>query len=818
MEEAKVKFRRKKILLSLIHILFLFLTVIGISAMYLNANYGKGIKWIYDEVYEDSESFCAQLEADIERMFTYVGYRDMFETNGKLDMHKPIVGVSDGPGMEEEYTLDQIVRYAKTRGYYLDENFRLQGVPMSMDDDDEEITVDYQKYNPSFINGDFMDTRMTKEDLALDILEHLGEYYTIYYNFIENKTNLRFRIVYKSDSGTEKVYTNVPDMTLADLRGAGKYIYIPGNTIRMDSNLSYVPVNVATLLEIWNPYENDQNYMVVSVDTSYPNVDAYSEEAAEFKDARNMFIFGMGGVICGVVGCLATLAMLMLLSGHVVEGSEEIRLYPIDEIYTELCLLIWAVAAAVLLYFGRYVGIRLLSLFLAEEEWTFWNKMVKLVILYGCVVMCGFDMLRRYKSRTLWRNSLAQKAIEASKDYVGRATFAAGSAFCYFLFLGGNAAMLWGLVLLFAYRGEKLSYRILFYAFICFFIGVDGLVFHRMFRKSVQRDLLDEAISSISQGNTSYRIDVDRLTGKERDMGEHINNISSGLGAALREQVKSERLKADLITNVSHDIKTPLTSIINYVDLIKREKIQDPKIAAYLEVLDQKSQRLKTLTEDLVEASKASSGNMKLEISDINFVELVHQTNGEFEERFAERRLELVSGFPEDGLIIRADGRRLWRVLENLYTNAFKYAMENSRVYVDVKEDDGHVEFTMKNVSEKPLNISPDELTERFVRGDVARTTEGSGLGLSIAQSLTQLQGGVFSISIDGDLFKASVIFPLERIEHRMEKLSSAVLYEDPKAEKEFEAEQEAEKETEKETEQESAQETELCPETEDEK
>ena len=175
--------------------------------------------------------------------------------------------------------------------------------------------------------------------------------------------------------------------------------------------------------------------------------------------------------------------------------------------------------------------------------------------------------------------------------------------------------------------------------------------------------------------------------------------ISSGLDTALVQQVKSERLKADLITNVSHDIKTPLTSIINYVDLLKREKIQDPKIAAYLEVLDQKSQRLKTLTEDLVEASKASSGNMKLDMSDIDLVELVQQTNGEFEERFTMRRLDLVCSVPDEVLMIRADGRRLWRVLENLYTNAFKYAMEHSRVYVDVMEEDSQAIFNRNATS-----------------------------------------------------------------------------------------------------------------------
>ena len=248
----------------------------------------------------------------------------------------------------------------------------------------------------------------------------------------------------------------------------------------------------------------------------------------------------------------------------------------------------------------------------------------------------------------------------------------------------------------------------------------------------------------------------------EARLAEGLNRISDGLETALAEQVRSERLKADLITNVSHDIKTPLTSIINYVDLIKREHIENPTLQKYLEVLDQKSQRLKTLTEDLVEASKASSGNIKLEINDIDLVELVQQTTGEFEEKYALRRLELVNTLPNEVIIIEADGRRLWRVLENLYNNAFKYALENTRVYVGIEDHDSEVVFSIKNVSASPLNISPDELTERFVRGDVSRTTEGSGLGLSIAKSLTELQGGTFQVTIDGDLFKAEVSFPIK--------------------------------------------------------
>lgn len=766
MDKARIRFQRKKFLLTILHIIFVAMTVLGSSVMYLNANYGKGIRWIYDSAYEDSQAFCDQLTKDIDSIFTYVGYRGMFETDGRLDMSKKIVGITNGPDVEETYTLEQIVSYAKTRGYYLDENFEVAGVPMSMEDDDpdtvEELTVNFQSYNPE-LNVENLETRMTKEELALDILNNLGAYYKIYYNYIEKQTNLHFRIEYEDNEGNKEVFANDVDHTVDALKAMGKYLYIRGDSIKIDSNLASVPVNCAPLLEIWNPNDNDKNYIVLAVDTSYPNTDFYSREAAEFKQARDLFICGMGGVILGVIGAMATLAGLLILSGHVTEGSDEIRLHPIDEIYTEICVLLWAVATAVFLYFGRYVGIRLMSLFLMEEQWPYCNKIIKLVIIYASTMLCVFAMVRRYKARTLWSRSLAKRAINASSSYVGRAAYAAGTCFCFLMFLGFNAVMMWGILFLFVAKGEKLSYQILFYAAILLLIGVDGWTFHQMFKKAVQRDLLDNAISSISKGDTEYHIDTKQLTGKEQTMGEHINNISLGLASALKEQVKSERLKADLITNVSHDIKTPLTSIINYVDLLKREKIGNPKIAAYLEVLDQKSQRLKTLTEDLVEASKASSGNMKLEVSDINIVELVHQTNGEFEERFAMRRLELVSELPEEALIIRADGRRLWRVLENLYTNAVKYAMEHSRVYVDLREQDGCAVFTIKNVSETPLNISPDELTQRFVRGDVARTTEGSGLGLSIAQSLTQLQNGVFQVNIDGDLFKALVSFPLER-------------------------------------------------------
>ena len=278
----------------------------------------------------------------------------------------------------------------------------------------------------------------------------------------------------------------------------------------------------------------------------------------------------------------------------------------------------------------------------------------------------------------------------------------------------------------------------------------------------VQLNQLKTGTEKIAGGEPGYQIGTKHMTGIFKEQGEQINHISDGMTHAIEERMKSERFKTELITNVSHDIKTPLTSIINYVDLIKRQHIEDPTVQKYLEVLDQKSQRLKTLTEDLVEASRASSGNIKLEITNIDFVELVQQTTGEFEEKYAIRHLEIVNTLPNEVIMIEADGRRLWRVLENLYNNAFKYALEGTRVYVTIEDHGADVVFTIKNVSANPLNISPDELTERFVRGDVSRTTEGSGLGLSIAKDLTTLQGGKFELIIDGDLFKAQITFPIK--------------------------------------------------------
>ncbi len=263
----------------------------------------------------------------------------------------------------------------------------------------------------------------------------------------------------------------------------------------------------------------------------------------------------------------------------------------------------------------------------------------------------------------------------------------------------------------------------------------------------------------LSSGDTDYKIDTSLMFWEFKEHAYNLNGIGSGLQNAVDKSLKSERMKAELITNVSHDIKTPLTSIINYVDLLKREGLDSEHAKEYLEVLDRQSARLKKLTEDLIEASKASTGNIKVNAEMLDANILLLQAIGEYEGKFNDKNLFMVTDMTEGEMFVYADGRLLWRVFDNMLNNIVKYAKQDTRVYISTSKIDNEINIVFKNISDAPLNISSDELMERFVRGDSSRNTEGSGLGLSIARSLTELMGGKFDITIDGDLFKCSMRF-----------------------------------------------------------
>lgn len=752
--------RIKKNIAVFLHIIFLTLAVASISVMYLNTQIGAGISWLLDRNYHDSPQFQNQLQEDLDHIFKYVSYRDVFETGGALDLNKEMFSVTSDSGSEQVYTLEEVIRYAKSQGFYLDSNFEVVSDLFLYDTAStaRDYRVNWRAYDPNRVINEPGDAYSSLLDLSREVLGCLGEYYTVYYRLISNPSNLYFKIQYDGDNYKRMIYTNAGDMDLNKLRSLGRYCYLSSESIIIESNLNRIPQNITVAMEQNDIYEATSYYVMVAVDTSYPADDAYAVENEAYRQLRGRFLEGLFGLGLGIIGCLVTLYYLILVSGFKTEDRTNPYLHGFDMITTESCVMLTAICTMFMLFLGEKIGYKLVHLLVSESAWEFSERMMRAVIVYACCITGAFSLLRRYKARRLWENSMLCHFTTNLSQYFAHNTFSKRLFYVYSIFVVVQISVTVVIAWLLRFGGHTLI-KVVIAVLALGLLVLDYLVFNRLFWNARQRDRITDTVARIAGGDTAYQMSLENLSGRELEIAKMLNSIGGGLEQALQEQLKSERLKADLITNVSHDIKTPLTSIISYIDLIKRENIQNEKIQGYLDVLEQKSQRLKTLTEDLVEASKVSSGNVKLEMAKIDLVEMIWQTNGEFEEKFALRHLELVTSLPNEAIIIEADGRHLWRVLENLYNNAFKYAMERSRVYTEIVREEGMVYFTIKNVSESPLNINPDELTERFVRGDVSRTTEGSGLGLSIAKSLTELQGGSFEIMIDGDLYKVRIGF-----------------------------------------------------------
>lgn len=407
--------------------------------------------------------------------------------------------------------------------------------------------------------------------------------------------------------------------------------------------------------------------------------------------------------IVGMVGSFVTLSYMANTSGRRSEDDYTIYYRKIDKIYSDIFLLMFMLFI---------IGIVKVISGVKSQNFEFASLLITVGTL-TYILDLGFivfytSIVRRIKGNILFTHSLIYK--------------------------------IWEILL----------------QFVC------GNRFHTQKTREIMK--IQQALELISTGALDTKLDVSEFHGQEKEIAEAVNHIRDGLMESVNESLKNEKLKADLITNVSHDIKTPLTSIVNYVDLLKRENLGNENARNYIRILDEKSQRLKQLTEDLVETSKITSGNVKLDMQKIDMVELLYQTGGEFNERFEARNLTIVTKIPNKSMYIYADGRQLYRSLENLYTNAAKYALENTRVYVELSNNDNKVVFTIKNVSKNELDIVSDgkvDLTERFVRGEKSRTTEGSGLGLSIAKNLTTLMGGKFEINVDGDLFIATIEYEM---------------------------------------------------------
>lgn len=459
-------------------------------------------------------------------------------------------------------------------------------------------------------------------------------------------------------------------------------------------------------------------------------------------------------LLTGVLG-LACLIFLLVATGHQA-GHTEIVLTGFSRCPWDLLLLL--TAGAVTLYTMGAVVLIDHTYFTLHEAVTTEDSPFALGLLVEIGILAALwlglclplltSLAAQHKAHVWWQRTLLSRFFRWLNQFLRLIPLYFKAVLIY---LGSIIAF--GLLCVLA--GSDGSVLALIFSIALGIAGLVGLLWWLWGLGIVRK-----AGQALAEGNLSYVTDTTGLPWDLQRHAQDLNAISDGMQKAVEQRMRSDRFRTELITNVSHDLKTPLTSIINYVNLLKTRNLEDEEAQKYIEVLDRKSQRLKTLTEDLVEASKASTGVLPVELQRVEATQLVRQALGEYEEKLQAAQLRVIQRYPKEGAWILADGRHLWRILDNLLSNCAKYAMPGTRIYIDVLRREGMVEISVKNISADPLNLPAEDLLRRFVRGDDSRSTSGSGLGLSIAQSLASLQGAQLDIQIDGDLFKAIISFP----------------------------------------------------------
>lgn len=477
----------------------------------------------------------------------------------------------------------------------------------------------------------------------------------------------------------------------------------------------------------------------------------------------------IGGFLATAVAAAVLFGILVKKAGH-VKGYEELQVSWLDRIPLELLTGIYLLVVCTLLFvtvdFGFGYSYVIQNIRATNYDFAYF---IILGVGLGAAIASFFTLLFfesvsvRVKNGQWWKNTILFRLSVWLRGAVKKIAGHTAEFVAQKLPLVWKAILVFGVIsfveiLVIAWTVS--SYEFDFMIIIWFL--EKGLLLAGMVFLLLQLRKLQEGGERLASGKLEQKIDTDRMFWEFKKHGENLNNIGVGIQHAVEERMKSERFKTELITNVSHDIKTPLTSIINYVDLLEKEELQNSNAKEYLEVLHRQSARLKKLIEDLMEASKASTGALAVNFEDCEVGVMLAQAAGEFEEKLRSKELTLVIRKPEEELAIRADGRHLWRVFDNLLNNIYKYSQPGTRVYLNLEKKENQVEIIFRNTSKCELNISGEELQERFVRGDSSRNTEGSGLGLSIATSLTELMGGKFELVIDGDLFKVILTFPCQ--------------------------------------------------------
>jgi len=534
----------------------------------------------------------------------------------------------------------------------------------------------------------------------------------IYYkNYLQNR-NFKFLII---DNKTNTAFTNIEQTTKTDTI---EKIQKELSTYPYYWNYEYGEINKnINDLKLENikytyPYNDIKENYDCRIYTAIGNnlfqyYDNYYESYLLYEIASKSKDTALINLIISLSIILISIILITIFTGK-KKGKKEIHLNTIDKIPLEI------VALVTLIIIGFILAVCIEGSYNISIATAIY-MLILINILCMILIIVYETFIKRIKTHTLLKNTIIYRVVKFIKE-----TFKT-------IFNNLNLALKIGLIL-----GVFGIVNIILVN--CDFIGIlillvlYGLIFKISFE--YVRKIIDikDITKQIYEGNTEIRIKEDEYSGVLKELCVYINNMAGGLTNAVEEALKSERMKTELITNVSHDIKTPLTSIINYVDLLKKEEMPNEKAKEYLDILDKKSQRLKRLTEDLVEASKASSGNIKLNMEKLDIKELIKQVSGEFEDKLKDKKLELILSIPEEEINILADSRYLYRVIENMYSNIVKYALPSSRVYVDIISDKEKIKIELKNISKEKLNISADELMERFVRGESSRNTEGSGL------------------------------------------------------------------------------------------
>lgn len=706
--------------------------------------------WNYSSVEIDAEGYltlhlenatnASELKEDLEKYFLMSSQ----EWNAYYQYYQNVSGVSDT-------TYDEAYTKRVLNELYQPENYR--------------SIVSYATENDMDLEAVYTLMDKTLENIVSDVLSYRDNVNI----FSPESSNVRYFLV---DRELNQIYTNVAEYRNASeteieeyIKSLGAYCYYDNQILSVDAeNVILSVTDLYGYAEKYGMSGSDNYVLGLGIDTAYPAKDVLYGGYERYQTLQPIaWIALMAGVI-GIVGYFITIVFLTAKAGEDPD-KEGIQLNWFDHWKTEIGAFVIAALAS--------LGI--VPLFVVDEYFAFLTNegIIGFVALgENCVFLAGWlSLMRRAKAKTLWNNSLSYQIVELLKG-----VFANGKRSTKVLLLFAGYVAINYILQNIGAVGFVLS--------VIFNVVVAGL----LLKEALQDQKLLDGMKKIEEGELNYQYDVESFGGFRKEFAQTLNGVNEVFLNSVMESMKNERMQTDLITNVSHDIKTPLTSIINYVELLKRENIENEKARGYIEVLEQKSHRLKHLTEDLVEASKISSGNIKLECMQIQMQEMIYQAGGEFADKFEARGLKLIENMPQEPLFIRADGRRLWRVLENLFNNVAKYAMENTRVYVDLIDLGTEIKFSIKNISEQRLNIEAKDLTERFIRGDISRSTEGSGLGLSIAKNLTELQGGKFSIYLDGDLFRVTITFP--KLEALPEDMSIGILEENLEASLEEETEE----------------------------